>query len=62
MVWAIVCLLAGVVAEQTGPDVFPIYLTALSVAAVALLFVIAPERMPGGVGQGSKGRDEGSAR
>jgi hypothetical protein len=42
MTWAIVCLTASTVAEQAGPNVFGIYLTALGVAAIALSFVLFP--------------------
>jgi hypothetical protein len=42
MTWAIVCLIASTVAEQVGPNVFGIYLTALGVAAISLAFILAP--------------------
>jgi hypothetical protein len=59
MVWAIVCFIAGVVAEQTGPGVFSVYLTALGVAAVALAFLIVPDRMPGGGEPRERGARQG---
>jgi hypothetical protein len=63
MTWAIVCLVAAVVAERTGPDAGAIYLVALGVAVIALAFILAPEtlRHPGQAGQGRRERGEGSA-
>lgn len=63
MIWAIVCLVAGIVAEQTGPDVSGVYLTALAVAAIALAFILFPNLRPSGqAGQGRRERGERSAR
>lgn len=63
MTWAIVCLIAGIVAEQTGPEVSGVYLTALAVAATALAFILFPSlRRSGQAGQGRRERGEGSAR
>ena len=45
MTWAIVCLVASTVAEQTGPDVFGVYLTALGIAAIATAHILFPEKM-----------------
>lgn|GEM_PF-4094502 len=42
LTWAIVCLISGTVAEQVGPDVFGIYLTALGIGAVAVAFLLFP--------------------
>lgn len=42
LTWAVVCLISGTVAEQVGPDVLGIYLTALGIAAVAMAFLLFP--------------------
>ena len=62
MAWPIIGLVASVVAERAGPDVFSVYLTALGIAAVALAFMFFPDRMPGRTGGERSERDVGSAR
>jgi len=63
MTWAIVCLIASTVAEQTGPDVFGLYLAALAVAAGALAHMLFPKTLRRCVqaGQGGRKGGEGSA-
>jgi hypothetical protein len=46
LTWALVCLISGTVAEQVGPDVFGVYLTALAIAAVAVAFLLFPNLRP----------------
>lgn len=62
MAWSVIGLTAAVVAERVGPDAFSVYLTALGVAAVALAFMIVPDRMPGRVGRRGSEREAGGAR
>jgi hypothetical protein len=63
LTWAIVCLAASTVAEKTSPDAFGIYLTALGVAAAALVHILFPKALKRYVqaGQGHGEGGEGSA-
>jgi uncharacterized membrane protein YeaQ/YmgE (transglycosylase-associated protein family) len=44
MTWVIVCLVAGVVAEMTGPGLGVLRLIALGVAAIAFAMFVWPDR------------------
>lgn len=44
MTWVFVCLIAGVIAELTGPGVGAVHLIALGVAAVAFAMILWPDR------------------
>ena len=50
LTWAIVCLVSSTVAEQVGPDVLGVYLTALGVAAISLAFILFPGLRSGDAG------------
>jgi hypothetical protein len=45
MTWVTICLIAGVIAELTGPGVGAVYLIALGVAAIALAMILWPDRL-----------------
>ena len=62
MTWLIVLLVATVVAERAGPGIATVYYTALGVAAVALIFVVAPGWIPGRTDRGHDARNERRAR
>ena len=60
MTWAIICLVAAVVAERMGPDSGAVYLVALGVGVIALAFILFPNlRQPDQAGQGRGERGEG---
>lgn len=44
MTWVFVCLIAGTIAELTGPGVGAVHLIALGVAAIALVLILWPDR------------------
>jgi hypothetical protein len=44
MAWAIVCLIAGLIAELTGPGIGAAHLIALGVGAIAFVMILWPDR------------------
>ncbi len=62
MAWVFVCLIAGVIANLTGPGVGAVHLIALGVAAIAFIVIVWP--IIPGVGAGFAGFREllGGAR
>lgn len=44
MAWVVVCLLAGLIAELTGPGIGFVHLIALAVGALALAMILWPDR------------------
>jgi hypothetical protein len=43
MVWAVVCLIAGLSAQLTGPDTGAVHLVSLVVGAIALAMLLRPD-------------------